>query len=152
VNTGFAHFIFLFEEDGIVSTSASNSKEGTASKLSPLEMSPFKRRRSTVLTKLSPFDLTPADGGRNVDALVVAISRHPPRSVSDHVEHASRSSLSEHQREAPDHRDVEEGRSRHEDSLRQHEATQGNRHEATSADPAVRLQSPPHRSAPRMGR
>jgi hypothetical protein len=70
VNTGFAHLIFLFEDDGIVSTSASNSKEGTASKLSPLEMSPFKRRRSSVAVRLSPFDLTPADGGRNVDAFV----------------------------------------------------------------------------------
>jgi hypothetical protein len=52
VNTGFAHFIFLFEDDGVVSASASNSKEGTASKLSPLEMSPFKRRRSTVAVRL----------------------------------------------------------------------------------------------------
>jgi hypothetical protein len=42
MNAGFGHFVFLCDDDGIVSASASNSKEATASKLSPLEMCPVQ--------------------------------------------------------------------------------------------------------------
>jgi hypothetical protein len=84
----------------IVSASASNSKEATAGKLSPLEM--------------SPFDLTLADDGRNVDAFVSG-DQSPHSAFGFRPAWSTlRSLLQEHKREAANHRDVEEGRSRHE--------------------------------------
>jgi hypothetical protein len=60
-------------------------------------------------------DLTRTEDGRNVDAFVSGDESPPSTSVSDQAwSTLSRSSLIEHQREAPDHRDGDERRSRHE--------------------------------------
>jgi hypothetical protein len=47
VNTRFAHFMFLIDDDGIVSANASKQQYQQQAKVWPLEMSPFDRRRST---------------------------------------------------------------------------------------------------------
>jgi hypothetical protein len=89
--------------------------------------------RTTHTDTTDTDDLVPTTGVTSIHSSV-AISRHTPRSVSDLRGLASRSSLQEHEHEAPDHRDGGRRSQPARDSLRRHEATRGNRHRATTAD------------------
>jgi hypothetical protein len=97
-------------------------------------------------------DLTRTEDGRNVDAFVVAISRHPPRSVSD--QRGARFALVALRASAGSTRSpgrgmkVAAGTKQPETARGQLRATGDERPALTTA---VRLQSPPHGSAPRMG-
>ena len=100
-----------------------------------------------------PADLTRTDEGRNVISFVSGdwvATLHVRSQIS--VETASRSSLSEHQHEAPNHRD---GGKKVAAGARQPETARGHSRQPALTDPlttAVRPQDPLHRITPPMGR